>query len=446
MIGRLAGRLLFSSFIFFSSLTSTVYAEDSIVQSLTLKEAIELAKQHNLQLGLSMERVEMARANLEESRSTLGPRLGLTVSQANLSTNLRAQGFPSNPQLFPSAVLGPFNSFDTRLSLIQTVFNPIKSHLARSSEHQLAYAQHQESAFLDQIISATALAYIDAQRKWARLDAAQANLHLSQELAQLAFDQQKAGIATGVDKARSETRVAQDQYLLSQAKSQHDEAMIRLKRVMGLSLQSVIHLTSVLVFHPALIPDSTIAKSRASAQREELKALASQVSAAQEALSAADSEGLPQIDLHAAIGPSGVNAGQAVFTTKSIAIGMSIPLVTSGELGAHQSKAKNEFNSVRIQFEDAQKQVEEEISLALLSLRTSEEQVAAAQKSLNLAEQLLDLSRDRFKAGVTDNLEVVDALTVLATARSRLIDATAEHIAARVNASAAMGEVSQFEL
>jgi outer membrane protein TolC len=86
------------------------------------------------------------------------------------------------------------------------------------------------------------------------------------------------------------------------------------------------------------------------------------------------------------------------------------------------------------------------VSLALLSLRTSEEQVAAAKKSLALAERLLDLSHDRFKAGVTDNLEVVDALTALATARSRLIDATAEHTSARVNAAAAMGEVSHFEL
>jgi outer membrane protein TolC len=195
-----------------------------------------------------------------------------------------------------------------------------------------------------------------------------------------------------------------------------------------------------------VIPDLTSAIARASSQREELKALAYQVNAAQEALNAADSEAWPEVGLHAAIGPSGVNAGQAVYTTRSVAIGMSIPLITSGELSAHHSKAKSEFNSARIQNEEAQRQIEEDVSLALLSLRTSEEQVAAAKKSLELAERLLDLSHDRFKAGVTDNLEVVDALTALATARSRLIDATAEHTSARVNAAAAMGEVSHFEL
>jgi len=430
----------------FAVLSPSAIAEDSPVLSLSLKESIDLARQHNLQLGLSMERVQMARAALELSRSALGPHLALTASQANLSTNLRAQGFPNIPQLFPSPVLGPFNSFDARLSLTQTVFNPLRSHLARSSEGQLAFAQHQESAFLDQILSATALAYINAQQKFAKLEAAKANLYLSEELAHLAVDQQKAGIATGVDVARSETRVAQDQYLLSQATSNLDEAMIRLKRVMGLSLQNPIQLTSPIAFHRAVIPDLTSAIARASSQREELKALAYQVNAAQEALNAADSEAWPEVGLHAAIGPSGVNAGQAVYTTRSVAIGMSIPLITSGELSAHHSKAKSEFNSARIQNEEAQRQIEEDVSLALLSLRTSEEQVAAAKKSLELAERLLDLSHDRFKAGVTDNLEVVDALTALATARSRLIDATAEHTSARVNAAAAMGEVSHFEL
>jgi outer membrane protein TolC len=430
----------------FAVLCPSGYAEDITMQSLTLKEAIDLARQHNLQLGLSMERVQMARAALELSRSALGPHVALTASQANLSTNLRAQGFPNIPQIFPSPVQGPFNSFDTRLSLTQTVFNPLRSHLARSSEGQLAFVQHQERAFLDQIIAATALAYIEAQQKSARLEAAQANLRLSEELAELARDQQKAGIATGVDVARSETRVAQDQYLMSQAKNQHDESLIRLKRVMGLPSQSTIQLTSPITFHHLPIPDSLSAMVRAASQREELKALQSQVMAAEEALNAADSEALPEVGLQAAIGPSGVNAGQSVYTTKSIAIGMSIPLFTSGELSAHHSKAKSEFNTVRIQHEDAQRQVEEDVALALLSLHTSEEQVAAAKKSLDLAERLLDLSRDRFKAGVTDNLEVVDALTALATARSRLIDATAEHTSARVNAAAAMGEVARFEI
>jgi len=422
------------------------FAAEPAVQLLSLKEAIDLSKQHNLQLGLSMERVEMARAALAEAQSALGPQVSLRVSQANLSNNLRAQGFPNIPQLFPSPVLGPFNSFDTRLSLTQTLFNPVRSHLAQSSEGQLGFAQHQESAFLEQIIAATALAYIDAQQRMERLQAAVANMHLSEELAVLAKDQQKAGIATGVDVARGETRVAQDMYLVSQAQSQHDQAIIRLKRVMGLTGKTQIRLSTMLEFHPVSIPDLYGAIARASSQREELKALQSQVTAGQEALQAADSEALPEVGLQAAIGPSGVNAGQAVYTTKSIAIGMTIPLITSGELSAHHSKAKSAFNTARLQYEDAQRQVEEDVALALLALRTSEDQVAAAKKSLDLAERLLELSRDRFKAGVTDNLEVVDALTALATARSRFIDATAEHSAARVNAAAAMGEVSRFEL
>lgn len=442
-------RLLFSWMFWVSMMCGLVFqahAVEPFIQSISLKEAIDMAMQHNLQLGLSQERVEIARAALDESRSALGPRVSLSASQSNLSTNLRAQGFPNNTALFPSSVLGPFNSFDARLSLTQTLFNPVQSHRTLSSQGQLVFAQHQELAFRDQILAATALAYVNAQQKSARLDAALANLHLSKELAVLAHDQHKAGIATGVDVARSETRVSQDQYFVTQAQSQRDESLIRLKRVMGLSSRAPIVLSTPLEFNRFPIPNLENAVAEATSQREELKALEAQVQAAQESLNAADSEVLPEIGIHAGIGPSGVNAGQGVYTTRSIGIGMTIPLITSGELSAHHSRAYSQFKTAKLQQEDAQRQVEEDVALALLSLQTYEEQVSVAKKSLELAERLLELSRDRFKAGVTDNLEVVDALTAYESARARLIDATAEYAIARVNTAAALGTISRFEL
>jgi outer membrane protein TolC len=54
------------------------------------------------------------------------------------------------------------------------------------------------------------------------------------------------------------------------------------------------------------------------------------------------------------------------------------------------------------------------------------------------------MSRDRFRAGVADNLEVVNAQTSLANARDAQITALALYNAARLNLAAALGRAESF--
>ena len=68
------------------------------------------------------------------------------------------------------------------------------------------------------IASAAALAYIEGVRAARAVQDAQANLDLAQGLARLAHQQHDAGAATGVDVARAETHVAEDQQNLIQAR------------------------------------------------------------------------------------------------------------------------------------------------------------------------------------------------------------------------------------
>ena len=55
-----------------------------------------------------------------------------------------------------------------------------------------------------------------------------------------------------------------------------------------------------------------------------------------------------------------------------------------------------------------------EVRAAFLDLQSSSEQVRVAQSSLDLAHQQLDQSQDRFEAGVTGNLEVVQSQEAVA--------------------------------
>lgn len=415
------------------------------IERLSLEQALALAQERNLQLALTGEQVDVARSALEEIRGTLGPNVRLTASESNQTVNLLAQGFPKGLALFP-ALNGPFNAFDTRLVFSQSIFDAGRSHLARAGERQVAEAEHQRATVEEQIASAVELAYINAQQQFATLEAAEGNLTLSRDLLTLAQDQRAAGLATGVDVARAETRVAQDQFALAQVRSSRDQALLRLKRLLGLPAGTQLELASPLAFRERTIPAAADAVARAESEREELRVLDERIAATEESLGAADAERLPVVTLQAGIGPSGSTPIQNVYLTRSIGVGVSVPLFTAGQIDARRARASSELRTARMQREDARRQVEEDVHLALLALATSADQVAAARTGLALGERLLALSRDRFAQGVADNLEVLDALNATTSARSRLIEAIAAHSAARANLDAALGSARGFSL
>jgi outer membrane protein len=77
---------------------------------------------------------------------------------------------------------------------------------------------------------------------------------------------------------------------------------------------------------------------------------------------------------------------------------------------------------------------------AFLDIGAAEAQGEIAAERLRLAEQELAQARDRFRAGVAGNIEVIDAQASLVRARDADIDARFAAAAARVALARAVGE------
>jgi outer membrane protein TolC len=69
--------------------------------------------------------------------------------------------------------------------------------------------------------------------------------------------------------------------------------------------------------------------------------------------------------------------------------------------------------------------------------------VAVARDNLDLANQTLAQARDRFGAGVTDNIEVIQAQESVASANDSLISALYAHNLAKVALARALGGAEQ---
>ncbi len=93
----------------------------------------------------------------------------------------------------------------------------------------------------------------------------------------------------------------------------------------------------------------------------------------------------------------------------------------------------------RDRLENIRAQIDTDVRVALLNLESASQQVAVAQSNIDLAEQSLTQSRDRFAAGVTDTVEVVQAEEAAATAHQNYISSLYSFNYAKISLARAMG-------
>jgi len=122
---------------------------------------------------------------------------------------------------------------------------------------------------------------------------------------------------------------------------------------------------------------------------------------------------------------------------------LTIPIFDGGKTHADVLQAEATLRQNRQQLENLREQIEYEIRTALLDLESASEQVRVAQSSVDLANQTLIQARDRFTAGVTDNLEVVQAQETVASANEGYISSLYAHNLAKVALARAIGFAEQ---
>jgi outer membrane protein TolC len=413
--------------------------------TLSLEQAIQLAVQNNLATLLARERRREAEGIKQESLSGLLPNISGTAYQANLTQNIAALGF--QPGIFPgitSTFIGPFNNFDARARLVQTIFNLSAIRNYQAGRAGVRVAELQEELAREQVASFTALNYLEVLRADRAVAAAQANVELAQALLKLAQDQRNAGVATGVDVTRAQVRLAQEQVRLAQAQTNSEQARINLQRIIGVPLESPLTLTDQLRFTDEPLPAVDTLVTQAGQSRREIRIAEEQLRTTDLERKAVRDEYLPSIEFVGDYGVSGITPTNTDLPTRRAAIQLNVPIFNGGLTRGRLSVATSRQRQAELELGNVRGQVEADVRLALSTLRTAAAQVRAADESVQLAERELEMSRDRFRAGVADNLEVVNAQTSLSDARDAQIAALAQYNAARLNLAAALGRAESF--
>jgi outer membrane protein TolC len=421
------------------------YAQTAVAPpGLTLAQAIDQALKNNLQTNLARERTNESRAQRGIGLSALLPNVSGAAYQMNLTENLAAQGLTSST--FPGipAFIGPFNRFDARFEMVQSLFNLASIRRYQASRYGVQLAEQQRRLAEQQVTTATALAYVGVLETGQSVAAAESNVQLARRLLDLAANQRNAGIATGLDVARAETRLASQQVQLAQAKTNLDTARLSLLRVIGSPLNAQLSPADAMRFDPQPPPEAGAAIRQAFGDRLELSVASEQLRIAEAERGAAMGEWAPTVAAFGDYGSSGLKPNQVDLPTRSIGIRVDVPIFNGGRTRSEVQVATSQVRQAEMQLSDLRAAVEKDVRQALDNLATREDQMRAAQKNLDLAQRGLSLAQDRFQNGVADNIEVTSAQTALENARQMAVFSLAQFNTARLNLLSALGRPGDF--
>lgn len=421
-------------------------------QGITLRQAVEAALESNTGVQLSAEEERAARARSHEALSAWLPNVSGQASQVNTTVNLRARGIDFSKVPLPgfsniNPLVGPFNSFDVRAYLQQTLFN-----LAAIRQYQAARAAQRATSLeaeraRREAVATVAALYYGVLQAAAHIDATQANIRLNESLLELAEHQKEAGTGTAVDVTRAQVQLAQQRQRLLSDQVGYEDAKLRLMKAMGKGVSGEVKLVDSLRVEETrrggpLSVGEALAAARE--QRVELEVQGAREQAARLQLSAVKGERWPTVGFVADYGVSGLAVNDSALPTRTYGVAATLPIFDGGRREGRIAEQAVRVRQETVRTTDVEQQVEVEVRLAVKTLESAREQVKVAAENVKLAETELELARDRFQEGVTNNIEVVNAQTALEQAQDRKVDALYLYNLARVNFHRALGQVEKI--
>ncbi len=406
---------------------------------LALQDAVDLGLKHNLGLLLSRADTLAARGQRWQELSTLLPQVTAGPYVAASKVNIDEAGFSGLAALFHiSPSVGPFSYFDSRAAVRQKLLDWKSINAARAASQNVKSADYTFLDAHDLVVLTVGYVYFQAVADEARIATDEAQVQTAQALFDQASDQVNAGTAADIDALRTKVELQTRQQQLIQAKNDFAIQKITIARVIGLAPSQDFDLTDKSPYQP--LDNMTVdeALRHAYASRSDYRAAASAVRAAELSRKAAVAGYFPSLSFDADYGTGGAHPSDStqVYDVRGT---LSIPIFTGNSVHGDIQQADARLEQSRERLDNLRAQIEADVRTALLNLQSSSDLVKVAQSNIDLADRTLAQSRDRFTAGVTDTVEVVQSQEAVAGAHEQYISSLYNYNFAKISLIRALG-------
>ena len=352
---------------------------------------------------------------------------------SNLNITLPQQTTRSNP----------YSNLSNNIVASYLLYDFGNRDAALENARQLLQAASATQSNVVQIVLLSAIqAYYQVQASTAALEAALEAEHASEESFKAAQARYIAGVSTPADKLQAQTLFAQNTLNRISIEGNLKNAYGTLANVMGLAAnQSIKILPSAAVETGNNIEQNIQALiEQASSRRPDLIASEAQLKAAQASIEVSKSAAKPIVSVGIS---NGFQAGNSLASSDNSSLGVTVSIpIFSGYAPTYRIRAAEANFDVRAAQRDKLRlQISLDVWRAYQNLHTANESINAAVILVSSAEESSRVAMGRYKAGVGNILDSINAQSALASAHQQQIQATLNWNIARATLAQAIGSL-----
>lgn len=402
--------------------------------NLTLEQALASVERVSVTVLLSREAAAQAFEVVNQQRAGVMPLVDASLQQR------RSQGVSIATVVVASG--RPASRFDGLLSGNYPLLNMQRLSALRGAKTGAQAAEANYQAVVQDIMTSVAQSYFANLRNLRRLDVLDANIARARALLELARNQLAAGVATQIDVTRAEAQVAQAEQARLQQVTVLYQSELLLKRILDLESGGQLKLADFQVRRADATLFTFSDKKTAFEKRADYLAAQKTLEQTQIDVRSAKFERLPTLSLTGTYGYASANFDDNSKQEQwSAGVGLSVPVFDGLRNGANRRIALSRQRAQAARVHNLELQITSELRLALQDAGSRNAQITVAGKNLQLAQEELRLAQQRYRQGVADNREVVEAQNRLAIADDNFVEAVYQYNLSRVELARTRGDV-----
>jgi outer membrane protein len=420
-------------------------------QSLTLSEAIQLARQQNPQITAARAEVDASESNVVTARSGLLPQLNVSENFQRTTNPMWAFGTKLNQASITQQDFDPdrlnepdaINNFATVLSLAWSVYDGGQTWTAwKQSQKGLEASRLSVKKTEQEIIAQTATGYVGvllAEKNLAVVNQALETARAHLNLVQSRF---KSGFVVKSDLLRAQVRIAELEQQRLQAESQILIALSLLNASMGNPEDKVLNLATAL--QPGFPTNEHLQQwlDQALASRPDLSQVKIQRDIAEKEITRTTSGHLPQVQFN---GAYEVNSEDFSDTADNYSLGatLSLNLYSGNRVSSRTQAAKALLRRIKALQQALELGIRVQVREAYLSAQSAWQRIQVAQTAVDQAEEGLRIIMNRYQNGLLTMVSVLDAEVADQQARTLHFKALHDYKVARINLAKASGIIDE---
>ncbi len=407
--------------------------------TLSFRDTLRIADERNADILVSRDRIDEALSRLTQARSYFFPDISGEVSENRRTENLETFGFPLPPS--SPALAGPYNVFDARVRITQTLFDVamIRRFHAAAAGGDLSKAESRKVR--EDVLALAGTLFVQARRAESRVDYARENLRLAAKRDRIVRQRLGLGTASETEVKSAAASLSSARYLWRSARSDASAALLDLKNTLGYSPRQEIQLLDdsigadmpVAENIPAIAekhPDIAVLDARRRESKHE--------EAAERAAF------LPSVQGTADYGATGRSADHTE-NTYFYGVKASWDFFDFGRRSSRVREAAARSREAKTNLDQGLREKESKIYEARDALKNARRYLRAGQDSWLYEKTVYETVKNRFENGSASGLDLIAAQTSLARSADELEESKLLYRIAGINLNHALGRMKNFQ-